>query len=226
MSGWKRVPAIAVLAAGLAAASVTPAAAHPFGDPQTVTVALARPDVVRVHWKVGGLDDLTLLGIALELLPRDRVMLDGAVFFRPSDAAAVGPSGKFADYLLRQISVTSGDARCVGKVQPVKDVAKAGAIVDYTCTGPVGKALVDVRTLTDLNPAYQTLATGPAGERAVYGSDRTTHEWLLGDVPAEQQQVAVQTGRSAAIQLSAVIGGVVLAAAAALFVVRRRKAIA
>ncbi len=222
MSGrWlnpRRATAAVAAFAAVTASGVTSAAAHPFGDPQTVKVALTSANVVRVHWKVGGLDDLTLLGVALGLLPKDRVMLDGAVFFRPSDAAAVGLSRQFADYLARRITVTTEGTNCVGKVQPPKDVATTGALVDYTCPGPVGAAVISVQTLTDLDPNYETLATGPAGERAVYAANRPSHEWVLGSV---QQAPHQTTGRSAAIQLTAVLGGVLLAAGAGLLVVRR-----
>jgi hypothetical protein len=196
------------------------AGAHPFGDPQTVVIALDqdRPDVVHVRWKVGGLDDLPLLGVALGLLPKDRVLLDGAVFFRASDTAAIGPSDKFAAYLLRQITVASNGQACAGSVEPPGDLARTGVTVDYTCPGPVGTATVGVRMLTDLNPAYQTLATGPDGERAVYGSGQYSHDWVLGDAPASS---GTDLGRSAAVQLAIVIGGLLLVAIAVLVLSRR-----
>ncbi|HTJ32582.1 MAG TPA: hypothetical protein VL738_05080 [Dactylosporangium sp.] len=213
-----------LLAGTLALAAVlvapTPAAAHPFGDPQTVTVSAdaARPEVVRVRWKVGGLDDLTLLGVSLGVLPQDRVMLDGAVFYRDADAAAIGPSPAFSAYLLRQITVANGGRACAGTVEPPADLAKAGVTVDYSCPAPVGTASVVVRMLTDLNPAYQTLATGPAGERAVYRQGADSHDWALGAAPAASTP---DLGRSAAWQLSAVVAGVLLAAAGAFLVTRR-----
>ncbi|GAA2623124.1 hypothetical protein GCM10010399_62930 [Dactylosporangium fulvum] len=204
-------------------AAPAPAAAHPFGDPQTVAVALdqERPEVVRVRWKVGGLDDLTLLGVALGLLPQDRVMLDGAVFYHDADAAAIGPSDKFAAYLLRQITVASGGRSCAGAVEPPADLARTGVTIAYTCPGPVATASVAVRTLTDLNPAYQTLATGPDGERAVYRSDAASHDWALGDAPARG---GTDLGRSAAVQ----VGGVLFAGAAGgalIWWLRRRRAL-
>jgi hypothetical protein len=215
-----------------------PAEAHPFGDPQTVAIALGqdRPEVVRVRWKVGGLDDLTVLGVALGLLPPDRVMLDGAVSFREADAAAIGPSDKFAAYLLKQITVGSGGRACAGSVEPPTDLAKTGVTVDYTCPGPVGTATVAVRMLTDLNPAYRTLATGPDGQRAVYGSDQYSHDWALADPAATMGAGAASPaatgsthlGRSAAVQVSIVVGVVLLAAVAALLLFRwlsRRKAL-
>lgn len=70
---------VGCLAFGAVGAPV--AVAHPFGDPQTVVVGVDGADaaVVRVRWKVGGLDDLTLLGVSLGVLPQERVLLDGAV---------------------------------------------------------------------------------------------------------------------------------------------------
>src|SRR5262245_24683641 len=141
--------------------------------------------------------------------------MDGAVIFQPSDAIAMGPSPKLTEYLLRQITVASDGRDCTGSVQAPNDLAKTGVVIDYTCPSTVGAASVTVKTLTDLNPAYKTLATGPNGARAVYGAGNDSHEWTLGP--------ATSTGRSAAIQLGAVVGGVLLLAGAAVFGVRRRR---
>ncbi|MEV4619243.1 hypothetical protein AB0J74_11125 [Asanoa sp. NPDC049573] len=208
------------LSCALACAAVfalpAPAGAHPFGDPQTVAIAAdpARPEVVRVRWKVGGLDDLTVLGVALGLLPQDRVLLDGAVFYEDSDAKAIGPSPAFADYLLKQVTVSSDGQACAGRVTAPDDLAGGGASIDYTCPAAVEVATVAVRTLTDLNPAYHTLATGPGGARAVYTSDAYSHDWTLGAVDAG-------SGRGAALQLGAVVAGLLVVAAAAVALRRR-----
>ncbi|MFC5265543.1 hypothetical protein ACFPJ1_25825 [Kribbella qitaiheensis] len=219
------VGVVALMAGGFVQAA--PAQAHPFGDPQTVAIALDRehPQVVQVRWKVGGLDDLTLLGVALGLVPQDRVMLDGAVFFQDSDAAAISASGKFNEYLLKQITVDSGGQACAGSVQPPSDLAKTGVAIEYTCPETVGAASVTVRMLTDLNPAYRTLATGPNGERAVYAADQVSHDWVLDSTQATAS--TTHAGRSAVVQIAAVVGGVVLVAAALLGfrrVSRRRRA--
>jgi len=68
-----------------------------------------------------------------------------------------------------------------------------------------------VRTLTDLNPAYQTLATGPDGEHAVYGR--------ASGVP----QTGTHPALSAALQLALVLAGVLILAAAAVVLIRRRR---
>ncbi|MEV6416467.1 hypothetical protein [Kribbella sp. NPDC051718] len=209
---------VAAIGLGVGVTAV-PAQAHPFGDPQTVAVSLdpARSDVVRVRWKVGGLDDLTLLGVALGVLPQSRKLLDGATFFEPADAMAIGASAEFSGYLLRQIQVSTDGLSCAGIVEAPKELARTGVDLAFTCPEPIAKADITVRTLTDLNPAYRTLATGPNGDRTVYSAGKDTHGWSLGSV------TRAHAGRSAAIQLSAVAGGVVLVGAAGLVVVRRRR---
>ncbi|MFY1616425.1 hypothetical protein [Micromonospora sp. WMMD736] len=199
----------------------SPAAAHPFGDPQTVSIAPdeQRNDVVRVRWRVGGPDDLTLLGVSLGLLPADRVLLDGAVDYRATDPAVIASSEQFPAYLLKQITVADGARPCLGSVAPLRALARIGATIDYTCPGPVGSVTVAVRMLTDLNPAYRAMATGPGGQRAVYGSGEETHDWsLTSRAPAAG---STSRGRSAAVQLAGVIAAVLLVAVGVPLVVRR-----
>ncbi|WP_435204249.1 hypothetical protein [Micromonospora sp. bgisy143] len=84
-------------------ATAVPADAHPYGYPQTVAIApdAARPDVVHLTWKPGAVDEMTVLGVHLGLLPQDRVLLDGAVDTRDTDATVLAASPLFADYLLK-----------------------------------------------------------------------------------------------------------------------------
>jgi len=213
--------AVVGLATGSAALAPSPAAAHPFGDPQTVAITPdgQRPDLVHVTWRVGGPDDLTLLGVALGLLPGERAKADGTVDYRYTDPGVVGASAKFTGYLLDRITVTGADARpCAGDVEPIHALALKGATVDYVCPGPVATATVAVRMLTDLNPAYRALATGPSGQRAVYDNATESHAWTLIGAPP-----AAGTGRSALWQLATVLGVLLLAVAAFLAFRRRRR---
>ncbi|MEU7926557.1 hypothetical protein [Micromonospora sp. NPDC049107] len=172
-------------------ALAVPADAHPYGYPQTVTVAAdaARPDVVHLTWKPGGVDELTVLGVHLGLLPQDRVLLDGAVDTRDTDATILASSPLFANYLLKQMTVSSDGHVCAGAVGKASD---SGVDVNYTCPGPLGVARIEIRMLSDLDPAYRTVATGPKGKRQVYGTDEYSHDWLLGDAPPP----AAATGRT------------------------------
>ena len=209
-------------------------AAHPFGDPQTLEVGRdgSDPSVVHVNWKVGAADDLTLLGIHLEVLPEDRVMLDGAISYDAADAALVAESPEVADYALDHVVVSAGGQECEGAVDAIGDLTTEGADLTFTCAGPVDGVSVEVTTLTDLHPAYRTLATGPDGQHAVYGSDSTTHDWVLPAVtgaagPATTGSSAPEeplgAGASAALQMGGVLGAVLTVGVAVSLVVRARR---
>ncbi|UMG91148.1 hypothetical protein [Nocardioides sp. TF02-7] len=115
------------------------------------------------------------------------------------------------------------------------DLQRDGARLEFTCAVPVTAASVTVRTLTDLHPAYRTLATGPDGQRAVYGSTTETHRFELpagpatspAADPADVEDPATQAddhlGRSAALQLGGVLGALLLAGLTAALVARRRR---
>jgi hypothetical protein len=209
--------AVLVSLSGLAAG---PAQAHPFGPPQQVAVdTVDAPGTVRVRWRVGGTDDLTLLGVSLGVLPRDRVMLDGAVFYEDADAVALAASSKFRDYLLEHIEVVGDGSPCAGEVSATETLAERGAEVRFDCADAVTEAEVSVTTLTDLHPAYRTMATGPDGQRAVYSADDPAHAWSLDGEPSGD---GLASGTSAALQLGAVLGVLLLSVLAGLVWFRRR----
>ena len=203
-------------------------AAHPFGDPQTVSVAgdAHDPAVVHVTWKVGAADDLTLLGIHLGVLPADRVMLDGAIEYDDGDAALVQQAPQVHTYLLEHVEVSNDGRDCPGSVEASGDLIADGADLVFTCAQPAASATVTVSTLTDLHPAYRTLATGPDGQHQVYGADAPTHAWSLGTsttTAAGSTTTASSTGSSAALQIGGVLGAVLLVAVAGSLVARRRR---
>ncbi|MEU2612123.1 hypothetical protein ABZ570_11145 [Micromonospora sp. NPDC007271] len=193
-----------------------PASAHPFGAPQQIEVAGEGDHGVRVRWLVGGADDLTLLGIGLGVLPKDRVMLDGAVTYEASDAAALAEAPEFATYLTERITVTQDGRPCQGEVSVADDLAADGAEVLFTCPGPVSTVAVTSRMLTDLHEAYRTLARGPHGQKAVYDATHESVDWAItgstdtGSHAASTQVVAAVSADRSAVQL-AVVGGVLMA---------------
>ena len=207
--------------------------AHPFGDPQTLEVARDGADasVVHVTWKVGAADDLTLLGIHLEVLPEDRVMLDGAISYEAEDAGLVAEAPEVADYALDHVVVTAGGSECEGAVASIGDLTSEGADLAFTCAQPVESVSVEVTTLTDLHPAYRTLANGPDGQHAVYGSDSPVHEWTLPAVAgaagpttgSEAPEESLGAGASAALQMGGVLGAVLILGVAVSLVVRSRR---
>lgn len=206
-------------------------AAHPFGDPQTVSVAgdPHDPAVVHVTWKVGAADDLTLLGIHLGVLPEDRVMLDGAIDYDDGDAKLVQQAPEVHTYLLEHVTVASGGRACPGRVEASGDLIADGADLVFTCPRPAASATVTVSTLTDLHPAYRTLATGPDGQHQVYGADAPTHDWSLGERTSMTTSTTIatsstgSTGSSAALQIGGVLGAVLLVAVAGTLVARQRR---
>lgn len=198
-------------------------AAHPFGDPQTLGVSrdATDPAVVHVTWKVGAADDLTLLGIHLGVLPQDRVMLDGAVAYEADDGAQVQEDPALATYLLDHVAVTAGGAPCVGEVHAVGDLVADGADVTFTCPQATDAVTVRASTLTDLHPAYRTLASGPDGQHQVYSVDDPSHTWSLGSGSAPT--ATTPGGESAALQIGGVLGAVLLLAVAGAVLARRRR---
>lgn len=205
-------------------------AAHPFGDPQTVTIARdgSDPAVVHVTWKVGAADDLTLLGIHLGVLPEDRVLLDGAVQYDAADAALVSESPELTTYLLDHVAVTASGAECTGSVTAVGDLVADGADVAFACDSAAASATVEVTTLTDLHPAYRTLATGPDGQHQVYAAGAASYDWTLGAAGTTSTgdataAASLGTGESAALQIGGVLGAVLLLAGTGALVVRTRR---
>ena len=213
------MPLLVVLAA---VAPAPPAQAHPFGPPQTIAIEAddgTDEATVRVVWRVGGTDDLTLLGVSLGVLPSDRVLLDGAAFYDDADAAALAAAPAFRDYLLAHVGVTAGGEPCPGEATVTDAFATDGVELSYRCAGSPTTVAVDVSMLTDLHPAYQTLATGPDGQRAVYDADQATHDWTLtGEATGG---ATTGTGTSAALQLGAVLA-VLLGLAGGVIAYRRR----
>lgn len=220
---------VLLVAAGLL--TPTPASAHPFGDPQRIEIADDGEGGVRVTWRVGGTDDLTLLGIELGVLPEDRVMLDGAVAYDDADGGALAAAPEFAGYLTERITVTQQGRPCAAAVTVATDVAADGAELRYTCPAPVDSVTVTSRMLTDLHEAYRTLATGPNGQKAVYDAAHESADWAVGGSEASPDAVVrpvssntamTSTGKSAAVQLTAVGGGLIAVALAGAFWYRRR----
>ena len=200
-------------------------AAHPFGDPQTLEITRddADPAVVHVGWKVGAADDLTLLGIHLGVLPQDRVMLDGAVAYEQDDGALVQDAPQLSAYLLDHLAVTAAGASCRGEVHAVGDLVADGADVVFTCPQAPDAVELTASLLTDLHPAYRTLARGPEGQHQVYSADSESHTWTLGVPGAPATPGEVTPGSAAALQIGGVLGAALVLVAVGAAVARRRR---
>ncbi len=106
---------------------------------------------------------------------------------------------------------------CAGTVLPVESLVGDGVSLDFDCPPATDAVEVDVSLMTDLHPAYETLASGPWGQRFVYTADATAHRWSF-----VEADVTDDLGRSALIQLGAVGAALAVLGAAATLVVRRR----
>jgi hypothetical protein len=222
----RRVALLVLAALALALLGPAPAQAHPFGPPQTVSIAVAEQgSVVRVQWLPGAADDFIFLAHGLGLDPEDRSSDRGALLYVKQDAELLAASTAFDAYLSDHIAVSDGGERCAGTVLPHENLVADGAVLEFDCGRAVTEASVAVSMLTDLHPAYRTLATGPAGQRFVYTSSDTQHGWSLTGTDVGGSDLA----RSAVLQLTGVLvllGLLVLAGVLFRARARRRRAFA
>jgi hypothetical protein len=210
------IAGLAVLGVGL-----TPAEAHPFGPPQSVTISVASPadaasdanaadaepteatgPVVTVRWSPGAVDDLALLWQHLRDGAVDQTALNDPTSVSLGDAAAAAremrADPRLESYLKTNIAVSTDAGPCAAALRPIASLPRDGATLEFSCTAGASDAEVRVSTLTDLHPAYRIFATGPGGAKAVYDIDHVVRRWSLdGDGPT-----SASLGRSAVLQLS------------------------
>lgn len=223
----RRLATAVVVSAVALLLTSAPASAHPFGEPQTVTIA-PTADGVRVEWRAEP-DDVTALAAYLGVVGGSHVMTfeDGAYVPEGSSVPAgvrlAEEAAVLEDYLLTQVDVVADGTACAGGLEPVADVEVSGAALSFDCGGPVGAVDVGVATLVDLDDRYRILATGPEGQRHVYAAGSDTTSWVLGDDPGTSSTAAASSPeRSAAVQLGSILGAVALGAAGVVVLRRRR----
>jgi hypothetical protein len=174
-----RVATVCTVALSLSLGPALAAEAHPLGNPQTLELSLGAPDIVSVTWRVGAADDISWLALDLGLLPPDRVLLDGALTPEDSDAELLEASPSFDAYLIEHIVVNSAGADCAGTVISTSDIVNDGVVLDYVCSAPVTDARIAVSLLTDLDPAYTTVASTADGQTASYDGQSTVYDWTF-----------------------------------------------
>ena len=157
-------------------------------------------------------DDLTALALALRVLKAKRtyVYRDGALVPEESDesdAVALARSAEFGEYLTRNIRVRSGGTDCPGKLVSAANLGEDGARLEFACAGAVASPEITVRTLTDLHPAYRTLASA-GDERHTYGEASPTHTWALDGSAARAGGTVLGLGIPIAVAGVAGVAGV------------------
>lgn len=209
-----RLPRALAVVAGfvLAATAAVPSFAHPFGAPQTATIT-GTAGAPKVTWRFGATDDIAYLAVQVGALPPDRMTLDGVVLYEPGDETALARSEAYADYVLDHIRIEG----CDGSVETGEDLIADGTTVTFDCPSPAAATKVEIDMMTDLHPAYQTMASGPNGQKAAYAGTARSHGWSL------DESRAAATGLSALLQLGGTLGAITLVGAGGWWLVRRRR---
>lgn len=172
----------AALATTTSLAGASPAAAHPLGPPQTLHLA-AQGSRVDLTWHAA-VDDLVALGLEIGVLGEARTFVyDQGVLVAeesdPSEAALLAEAPELRDYLLSHIVVRQNGTVCTGRVIVTDRLVEDGARLRYDCPDPIDTIVVETSTLTDVHPAYRTLATSVDAQRAVYTADHREQAWDL-----------------------------------------------
>jgi len=200
------------IAAALAlAAAAAPAAAHPLGDPQTVRLSAEGREVTAL-WTAAA-DDLLVLGSLTGAIKGQReYVFDLGAGGDPeplgdTDADLLMASAAVADYLAANITVTQDGRDCPAEVD-LSGLIGYGAELVFTCDRAVSGVDVAVTVLTDVDPAYRTVAFAEAADREqyLYAVDTPSAAWRF-DARAERgSNWAVPVSVGAVLMLVVVAG--------------------
>ncbi len=226
----RRAALVSLVGAAVWLAPAPAAEAHPFGDPQTAEIS-ATAHGLRLVWNATP-DDLGVLASWIGATAGDgsiMVFEDGE--FAPEESTELpeiqlARAPQLSDYLLERIVVTASGEPCAGNVLPVDDVVATGVEIVFDCGGPVSSADVRIATLTDVDEAYRTLASGPFGQGHAYTSDTGAITWALTTAGAEagtDSGARASSARSAAVQLGGVGVGAAVVVGVGIVVARRRR---
>jgi len=159
-----------------------PVAAHPSHKPQTLRLSSDGPQV-HVRWRAAP-DDLGELALFLGVSDGSRTLVyeDGELVAEESDASdaeLLAGSDEFPGYLLDHIQVRQEGRSCEGMVAETKHLDHEGARLRFDCADDVEQVKVTVTTMTDVDHEYRTAARSSTGDRVVYTSHQSTHDWQL-----------------------------------------------
>ncbi|MER7169627.1 hypothetical protein ABT336_26675, partial [Micromonospora sp. NPDC000207] len=188
----------------------TPASAHPFGPPSAADVSVSG-DRVSLVWQAAE-DDWVALGQSVGAFEDPT---QGSVDTTVTGEQKLQRSTAVRDYLLGNIRVSQAGQDCAGTLLPLEQLLTEGARLRFDCPRPVTELRLTVTTLTDLNPAYRTVATGRATSpgQVLFTATGASHDLRVtatgGGTPGAVTWVAAGTGLAAA-------------GALAVFLIRRR----
>lgn len=196
---------------------MSPASAHPFGPPPQATVS-SEGSTVTVVWSAEP-DDLFNLGQATGALAGRQVFVfDGNEPVDPGGGAAsideqLSTAPEIRDYLGANIEVRQDATGCALGAVDIREVNDTGARLTYDCRRPVDLVELEITALTDLDPAYRTVATGTNGARTLH----TAAE------PVQTLALAGGRGATSGPPLPVLVGALGVLAALAALVWRRRR---
>jgi hypothetical protein len=171
-----RLLLVSLLAAAALGAAATPALAHPFGPPLRVELE-GLNYVVNLRWAAEH-DDWVALARHTGAFEEVPSVVDGVEL---SGAERIARSVRLQAYLLERIVVTQYEMSCPGEVVHVHgDLVTGGIILQFVCEEPVYEVHVEVGVLTDVHPAYRTVATSAIGGvpgQALYTETDRVHRW-------------------------------------------------
>lgn len=186
--GRRRAPWVAGVLAAVWTSWAVPAAAHPFGPPPVAEVVAEAHDVT-VRW-TAAVDDYAALGVAAGVL--DDTYGTGVADPAPDDVGdRLGPAARrevegsadVRQHVTDRVRVVQHGQACPVAAVDVAQLFVRGATVRVTCPEPVETVDVTLMLLSDVHPAYRTVAVagGPAiPARTMYTADRSTVRWDFG----------------------------------------------
>jgi hypothetical protein len=157
-TGTRRLTLLTILV--LTSLSVTgTASAHPFGPPLEAELEGIHYHV-NLRWTAAD-DDWLALARHVGAFDEVPETLDGEQL---SGTQRIGRSQRVADYALDRIAVTQYDQTCPGEVVHLDDDLRTeGIILQFSCEEQVYEVDIRMEMLTDIHPAYRTVATSVSG---------------------------------------------------------------
>lgn len=221
--GRPRAPWVAGVLATVWMSWAMPVAAHPFGPPPVAEVVAEAHDVT-VRW-TAAVDDYAALGVAAGVLDEsygtgvaDPAPDDIGERLGPANRREVEGAAEVRQYVTDRVLVVQTGRPCPVATVDVTQLFARGVALRATCPEPVEAVDVTLRLLSDIHPAYRTVATavGPAvPARTMYTADRSTVRWDFG---------AASTAAPATMTLLGFgVAGALLAAGLGVLVLRRRR---
>lgn len=183
-----RVALLTMLVAAVGVMTAVPALAHPFGPPLAAEVEGGNY-VVNLKWMAAD-DDWLALARHVGVFEETPEEMDGEPL---SGAQRIAMSEGVSEYVLDAVTVTQVGNECGGEVVYFEeDFPESGIILQFSCEDMVYEVDIEMNMLTDLHPAYRTIATAATGANppeALFNQTNHTHTFDFGAVEGASEIV-------------------------------------